>query len=118
VKEFWSFKMKTLNAKNLNDRVEILRSVKISDEAGGFEISWLRSCEVWCDIEQNSLSSNSENFEGGGVKSQKYFTFLMRYIPNVSTEMRLKKERKLFEILAMTENKKADFLQITAREIL
>lgn len=67
-----------MRAGNLSERVDILQSISVRDDAGQQIVSWLRTSTVWAEV--NELRAK-EFFESAAQKIEITTRFRIRHIP-------------------------------------
>ncbi len=106
----------------LRHQVDIRQFVGVSDGAGGVTDVWNNfATGVWANIEEGVKKQVKELVEAMGIDAHALVVVTMRYIPGVTTKMRVYYDSAegtdIFEIIGVTKTGQRDFeLILTCEE--
>ncbi|MMZ49680.1 Phage head-tail joining protein [compost metagenome] len=89
-----------MNIAKLDKRVTIQRFKKTKDKEGIPTEAWIDVATVWAAVEP---LRGREYFAAAAVNQERTVRFRMRYRPNITAEMRLLYERRVFDIKSVID---------------
>ena len=111
-----------MRAGHLRHQVDIRQFAGVSDGAGGTTDVWSNfATGVWADIAEGVKKQVKELVEAMGIDAHAQVAITMRYIPGVTTKMRVYYDSAegtdIFEIVGVTKTGQRDFeLILTCEE--
>jgi len=99
----------------LNRRIIIQTPAKVSDNMGGYNVTWSDYATVWAKC---WTVSSSETMIDTKISLTRIQKFCIRYRNPISPSWRIKWGTKYFNITAIDPDEKNEFIYLTVEEVI
>lgn len=98
----------------LRHRITIEERTQTADNYGGFTESWATHATVWAEIQ---AANGSERFFAGKLAHNVTHKIIIRHLPTLTADMRLKFGSRIFKIVGLiNHSERGRWHEITAEE--
>ncbi len=99
---------------SLRHKIIVEKPLRVPDGAGGYSITWENNCTLWAAI---STNNGKERYVAGKNTPIYSHVFRIRYTADVSEEMRIHFDERVFNIRALINvNQDNSILDVMAEE--
>ena len=109
---------KRVTSKNLRNLIVLEKKIEKQNETGGYDILWGQVDAVYAEIKQlRQYNYRGELFNSMQISNVNYYLITIRYISNLTYNMRIRFRSKIFRIIKINNLNEGDFLlEIIAEE--
>lgn len=100
----------------LRKRIVIQEAIDSTDGGGGFSTVWNEFITIWAEIKPFAgRNGGDEQFDFMQVRSESKFIITIRYVPGITTSMRILYNSQIFDIVSITNiDERNEILEIIA----